>query len=342
MSMGDRFGTSAKRLLPFVIAGAIPFAVLPLPGAPSDAAWLWASAALTVVVAAGALLILASDLDDDWLVAPALLYLVTVAILRESGGGNSSGLGPLAIVPVIGLAVYASKRAVAVGVVGAGLVYWLPVLAVGGARYPDSGWRIGVLFTCISAVMSAAIHELRGRLRHQADEMERLALTDELTGLPNRRAWLAALQGAAARAERGAEPFCVALVDLDDFKAVNDERGHAAGDALLEALARRWSDAVRAGDVIARAGGDEFGVLVFGDLADALSVAERLHASAGPSTCSIGIAAWRRQEPASELLARADRRLYDAKRGGRNRICVDDLADAVSAGATPAPVVAIV
>lgn len=339
--MGDEPGTRAKRLLRFLIAGAMPFVVLPLPGAGSDVVWLCVSAVLTVVAAVTALLVLSRDLDNDWLVGPALLYLVAVALLREAAGGNSSGLGPLALVPAVGLAMYAGKRAVAAGVVGAALVYWLPLLAVGGARYPESGWRIGLLFMCISAVIAAAIHELRGRLLRQAEMMERLALTDELTGLPNRRAWLAALHGAAARADRGGERFCVALIDLDGFKAVNDECGHAAGDALLQALARRWSDTARVGDVIARAGGDEFGALMIGTSSDAMIACQRLQASAGASTCSIGIAAWRAGEPASELLARADRLLYHAKRAGRDRICSDEVAapdQRSAAGRPPVPV----
>ncbi|HEX9309118.1 MAG TPA: diguanylate cyclase [Anaeromyxobacter sp.] len=153
---------------------------------------------------------------------------------------------------------------------------------------------------------------------------------DPLTGLPNRRAFEEDLAREVARAARTGEPLAVVMLDLDRFKAVNDGYGHAAGDAVLRALAARAQGAVRAGDVVARLGGEELGLLLPGaDLARAAEVAERLRAAlaalpvdaAGHAlavTASLGCAVLAPGEPPEALVARADARLYDAKRDGRN------------------------
>lgn len=161
-----------------------------------------------------------------------------------------------------------------------------------------------------------------------------LARRDALTGLPNRRAFDEALARELARADRGGAPLAVVALDVDHFKRVNDAHGHAAGDAALRAVAERARGALRAGDLLARVGGEEFGALLPGAaLADAREVAERIRAAveAAPVpvtaasvplrlTVSLGCAARVSGEAAAALVGRADARLYDAKRGGRNRV----------------------
>jgi diguanylate cyclase (GGDEF)-like protein len=156
---------------------------------------------------------------------------------------------------------------------------------------------------------------------------------DALTGLPNRRAFEEDLAREAARAARTGAPLSVVALDVDRFKAVNDERGHAAGDAVLRAVAARAAAAIRAGDLLARVGGEEFAiVLPAADLPRAAEAAERIRAAlaarpieaAGHAiavTASFGCAALAPGESPDALLARADARLYDAKRTGRNRVC---------------------
>jgi diguanylate cyclase (GGDEF)-like protein len=154
-----------------------------------------------------------------------------------------------------------------------------------------------------------------------------MALTDELTGLPNRRALDAELDRELERARRHDSPLCVAIVDLDHFKEVNDERGHAAADVLLKEVASRWRGTLRITDflarsaLIARYGGEEFVVLLPDcDEHEAFAVADRLRvAMPAPHTCSVGIARWDAFEAPSELIARADRALYHAKHTGRDR-----------------------
>ncbi len=156
------------------------------------------------------------------------------------------------------------------------------------------------------------------------DELERLARTDELTSLPNRRDWEERLPSELARAARAERALCVAMLDLDHFKAYNDRRGHQAGDQLLTAAAAAWLGVLRPYDVLARYGGEEFSLLLPDvDLDDAVALIERLRAATPEGeTCSAGVAVWDGEEGAGALVGRADAALYDAKRSGRDRVSV--------------------
>jgi diguanylate cyclase (GGDEF)-like protein len=153
----------------------------------------------------------------------------------------------------------------------------------------------------------------------RADQVTRLtgmATTDPLTGLPNRRAWDAKI----AQAEVQPGIVTVAMIDLDNFKAFNDTFGHLAGDALLRQTADAWRAQLRTGDLLARVGGEEFGLLVYGaNLGVAHQVAERMRqAVTHGQTCCIGLAERRPGEAMESLVARADRALYEAKGAGRD------------------------
>jgi len=159
-----------------------------------------------------------------------------------------------------------------------------------------------------------------------------LARSDALTGLANRRAFDEALDREVARAERSGAPLALLALDLDRFKAVNDRYGHAAGDAALVAAAARARAALREGDLLARVGGEELAALLPGaGLEAALEVGERVRAAVasapieGPGasfrvTVSVGVAVLAAGESGVALRARADDRLYAAKRGGRDRV----------------------
>ena len=155
--------------------------------------------------------------------------------------------------------------------------------------------------------------------------LESIARTDDLTGLPNRRAWEEQLPREVMRASRSRQPLCVAMIDLDHFKRFNDERGHQAGDRLLKEAAAEWEEELRATDILARYGGEEFALALPACPPDeALSVVERLReATPEDQTCSAGIAHWDGSETAAALLGRADAALYEAKRLGRDRSVVD-------------------
>jgi diguanylate cyclase (GGDEF)-like protein/PAS domain S-box-containing protein len=154
-------------------------------------------------------------------------------------------------------------------------------------------------------------------------ELEALAVTDPLTLLPNRRGWEQRLTTVVAMAARNHLPLTIAIADLDHFKRFNDAHGHPAGDVLLRQFADAASGAIRAGDTMARWGGEEFALaLPDCDAEAAVAVLERIRrALPGPETCSIGYATWDGSETGEDLVARADHALYEAKGAGRDRIC---------------------
>ena len=152
--------------------------------------------------------------------------------------------------------------------------------------------------------------------------LEESARTDDLTGLPNRRAWEERLPRELARARREGQSVCVVMLDLDHFKDFNDHEGHQAGDRLLKLCAASWANQLRTTDVLVRYGGEEFSLVLTGcTLADARLLVERLRdVMPEGQTVSAGIAAWDGVEPPATLVGRADRALYEAKRAGRNRV----------------------
>ncbi len=161
--------------------------------------------------------------------------------------------------------------------------------------------------------------------RERADLMAALvevARTDDLTGLPNRRAWDEALDRELARARRESTPLCIGIIDLDRFKDYNDVNGHQAGDRVLKQLAAAWREELRTTDILARYGGEEFAFALPGcDLGDAATLVERLRAATpAGQTASAGLVLWDGDESAEHLFGRADKALYQAKASGRDRI----------------------
>lgn len=160
-------------------------------------------------------------------------------------------------------------------------------------------------------------------------ELEAIARTDELTGLPNRRAWQEQLAREMARVARTDESLAVAMLDLDYFKDYNDSHGHQTGDRLLKRVAGTWSIQLRPTDLLARVGGEEFALALVGCTpGDAWEAVERLRTSMPTGqTCSAGIATWDGTELPAELMERADQALYLAKRNGRDQtVSAQDLA----------------
>jgi diguanylate cyclase (GGDEF)-like protein len=164
-------------------------------------------------------------------------------------------------------------------------------------------------------------------LRSLSVEMEQLALTDELTGLRNRRGFLVLADQALRMARRTRAKCALVFIDLDGLKRVNDARGHAAGDAMITAAANVLAQVFRESDVVARVGGDEFAVLAVLDENDGSSALnsrlaaaiERVNAEAAPSlrlSMSVGIEELSSHSEAAldVLLARADRAMYERKR----------------------------
>jgi two-component system cell cycle response regulator len=175
---------------------------------------------------------------------------------------------------------------------------------------------------------------LQRKLRTANSQLERLAMTDPLTELANRRAFDRLVDYEAAGFARGGPPFCLVRIDLDRFKDVNDTHGHEAGDRLLAGVGEALSNVTRDADAAARIGGDEFALLLRAcSIDDAVRACERVRAciakvrillegeEAG-TTASFGIAQAQHGVDPSETLAAADAALYEAKHAGRDRIAV--------------------
>ncbi|MFO2465230.1 diguanylate cyclase [Pseudomonas sp. 15FMM2] len=166
-------------------------------------------------------------------------------------------------------------------------------------------------------------------LKRVEDELRALSITDSLTGIHNRRYFQDRLRAEMSRVRRTSGALAVIMLDIDHFKRINDQHGHAAGDGVLQELCRRIGSRVRSSDVFCRLGGEEFMVLCPSTDADqAFRLAVELWQSlrsapmdgVGIVTASFGVASWRFDEAADSLLLRADSAVYAAKQAGRDRV----------------------
>jgi diguanylate cyclase (GGDEF)-like protein len=170
-------------------------------------------------------------------------------------------------------------------------------------------------------------------LRQSKDKLEKMALTDSLTGVGNRATFDMSMKQVAARTQRSGIPFSLLMIDLDHFKWFNDTYGHQAGDNVLQQVAKAISASARDADICCRYGGEEFAVILPDTEAkNALILAERIHKQIArvsqklrqhrlPITVSIGVSSASQQGSSrpEEIIAEADRALYLAKENGRNR-----------------------
>lgn len=190
-----------------------------------------------------------------------------------------------------------------------------------------------------NALLEQKVEARTRELAKANEKLSYLATTDALTGLPNRRHFLDALGLLTTEAVSERDPFCVVMLDIDHFKEVNDKHGHAAGDRVLQVVAKRLEHGLRDIDRIGRIGGEEFAVLLpCITLSEALIVAERLRAHVAaspveighisvPVTVSLGIVQAVSGATVESLLSLADSALYCAKNSGRNCVCSALLAD---------------
>jgi diguanylate cyclase (GGDEF)-like protein len=193
-----------------------------------------------------------------------------------------------------------------------------------------------------SSLASIVARELGAPLKIAilVEDSERLAATDSLTGLMNRRAFTGAMTGELARCVRHQYPLSLVMLDVDHFKSINDRYGHAVGDRVLVEIGRLLASVTRRSDLAGRWGGEEFVVAwTSTDLEGARTVTDRLCAAVQalviaddsgeriPVTASFGLSCWHAGEPLEALVGRADRAMYVSKNSGRNRVSVCNADD---------------
>jgi diguanylate cyclase (GGDEF)-like protein len=288
-------------------------------------------AGLVIVAVPGLLLLpLPAMMRDSR--GPTMFYLWSLAttavviVVTRVDGGPSSPLDAMLFLTLTYMAVAYSPY----GVVAMGTVMTGSYLVFLELPHPtDSGLfflAVMAAFTIICAMASANSWAAYERQVELIRIHEALAATDALTGIPNRRAFVERL-GAAVEAAAWGSQTVVCLVDLDGFKGVNDSGGHAAGDAMLAAVASALGTAVRETDTVARLGGDEFAVLA--DVSGTSSgemLAERLReavaavGSGSGVTASVGVAEIEAGDDVEDLMYRVDAAMYRSKSAGGDRV----------------------
>jgi len=210
----------------------------------------------------------------------------------------------------------------------------MATLAVPAVLLVEQNRHTAYFFPVVAAGTTLLFGLVITRLMRMISDQRRMAITDTLTGLRNRRYFEAHYAVDCSRARRSAESLSMVLFDVDFFKSVNDEYGHSAGDRVLAEIARRLSAQVRVGDVLARYGGEEFAMLLFGaHAAEARDVADRCRDAIATEpfvigeelrtsvTVSAGLVSYPEHvSDPSELLVGADRAMYAAKEAGRDRV----------------------
>lgn len=286
---------------------------------------------------------------DPALTLAQILYAITCCAAAFVIAGPARGVTLPILATILMFGIFGLTTRQMLGVLVYSLVAFGVASGVVAARdepdYPTvvAAAYVGMVVVVLlsSTFLTTRVQSTREHLRRQKAELaqaleqiRQLATHDDLTGLLNRRAMLDRMQLEQRRSLRSGSPLLIAQLDIDHFKAVNDTHGHAAGDLVLQSFADTVRRNVRDTDVLARWGGEEF-VLLLCDTpaADAVALMERLRQAVqamqvpvpqggGPITVtvSIGLARHTPADPLAGTLERADRALYAAKAGGRNRV----------------------
>jgi diguanylate cyclase (GGDEF)-like protein len=293
----------------FVAGAALGLLAVAVPHGAGVNTTAWAlNSALGLPV--GAALFVFGRKVPTWLLHGLLIggaAMVALGMLFGNGGPTSVATSFFFVWVALYVSWFFSSRATVVHLVLDGALFALALLVEGAPAGP-AVWLLVMGTAIVVAIVVALMHR----------ELIRVATLDALTGLPTRHTLSDALAREIARATRNGAPLCLAIIDVDGLKAVNDLQGHHAGDAVLVEAARAWRTALRDSDVLVRFGGDEF-VAVLPDCPP--DVAHRLEQRVGlPETvsCSAGFAWWQVGEGSSDLLRRADIQLYEAKRKRRS------------------------
>ena len=277
-----------------------------------------------------------AGLPRGWVVAIGLAFTLAIAVL-DSITGPRILLSLFYLLPVMLVAWATESTGCGLIVAGASSLVGPVEAVLTGFRYdslPVAFWN-GLVRLAVFGIVLYLMESVRSLMAR----LQELALSDELTGLANLRAFREVAAKEIDRSRRFHHELSLAYIDIDDFKGTNDRLGHEAGDRMLIALASLALATARSVDTVARIGGDEFVIIMPETGADAaLPLATRLRAAFpraaavgdATATCSIGLASFTHSPDSVEaLLTAADALMYEAKAAGRDRVCHETLpADA--------------
>jgi diguanylate cyclase (GGDEF)-like protein len=323
------------RAVRFAVLGTVVAIVLATTSRWSSHPALYFLGAAAAVGAAMVVAILPRRHRISFLVVAAV-GLPGLTLMEAYSGGVASRYSILTIVAMVWLALDAGDREHLAAIVLLIACCCLPMLVIGAPAYPVS-WGSAGLLAVIGATVTGTLRALNRESQALARRMHEEAVIDDLTGLLNRRGWRYAAPQELVRAGRAGNPIALLTLDLDELKRLNDGLGHGEGDRVLQETAARIRATLRAGDVMARIGGDEFvALLTDSTLAGALIAVERLRATTPRAgSFSAGVAIWDRSEELAELVGRSDRALYAAKAAGGG--CTEVAAPAPVPGDTVVP-----
>jgi diguanylate cyclase (GGDEF)-like protein len=257
----------------------------------------------------------------------AALASLTAAMLTVAL--TTAGRSPFGDLPPRDMVIQAQEFILIMSLIALGLSALLSELRTKHGQLEASNRRLDEL----NQELEARVEERTARLRTLNAQLEQLALTDALTGLLNRRAFVDLARQEIAHSQRQHRPLALMMVDIDHFKSINDRYGHQAGDVVLRQVAAVIKRIIRAGDTLVRYGGEEFVLLApDSDQEGALELSERIRQSLRSEpivteqgsvtvTASFGVTMLREDDTDPEqLLRRADHALYMAKANGRDRV----------------------
>lgn len=291
--------------------------------------WLAGFGALTLaVVILGGLHIERRRKPELWVFVTAVLNLqLWITVTGIALGGPRTPFPCVLMVPVLMVGTHFSRRGLAVGAPISAALVLVTTVGVDPTYVADHPESLIVPLGIVIVTAAYLLPVVASDVDHRVDSMK-----DELTGLLNRRALRLRLDEIVEQVGEDQAPVSAVVVDVDYFKLINDEHGHAAGDEVLREIARTLRLRLRTFELLYRIGGDEFLLLLPGATAhDALRLAESLHAAIRDArplgldvTCSCGVATARTAAEVIPLIRDADEALYRAKRTGRDHVEVHE------------------
>jgi diguanylate cyclase (GGDEF)-like protein len=248
--------------------------------------------------------------------------IVALTAMQSYSGGAASGYSVLVVMAMIWFGLRATARELVAGALLLALCSYLPMLVFGPPAYPVRAGNATML-VLVGVAVAITLRTVKGETLRLTRRLRQEAVIDDLTGLLNRRGWrdMAFVEFQRARHRGGA--VALVTIDLDAFKALNDEHGHEHGDRALREAAHWMQASFRARDIVARLGGDEFVVLLADVTLDgAMAALSRMRDAPLRTAFSAGVAMWDGCEDLAALMHRSDRALYAAKSQGGRRTLV--------------------